>query len=224
MTESEDNRGSQNQDEREIASSQSPDASNYPQPPSGWKPADMTNPNSTGNQPYAMPHDGLDHDNPAPYSSHPNGIQNVPPGDYGANQQPRMAAIGKTVFSVNDEQVQAFESARKLMMAAQITAIVSLFLGGIFLSMVSVVLAVVSNSRFRNIASTVAGDEAQTALRRTGTSVIVLSAAALVLNVLSFIFIYPMIMQVVQTGDYSSILGPLGGNAPSGTSGTSTWG
>ena len=131
--------------------------------------------------------------------------------------------VGNKLFVVDGFDVVGFEAARKMNVAAQIVAIVSLFFGGVIASSVAVGLAIASYFKFRAVAETVSQEDLKVALRRSGIVAIVMSSLALLLNIVSLVVFMPMLMQVLQTGDYSALFGSTG--AGSGTGSTnSTWG
>lgn len=136
-------------------------------------------------------------------------------------QQLRAVVVGKETFTVSETDLAEFESARKFCVAAQIVALVSLFIGGVLLSTIAVVLAIIGYRKLAGVAAKMPEESVRRALRRSGIIAIVLSALALVLNIVSLIVLLPMLGYIAQTGDYSAIFG--GSAAPS--SGTSTtWG
>ena len=135
-----------------------------------------------------------------PTNWRPNGAQNQAPRMNGANSQ----------HQVNYN------------IAAQIVALVSLIIGGVFASTVALVLAIISYRKFSGIAGRMQDESVVRALKRAGMMAIVMSCVALVLNVVSLIILMPMVMQFVQTGDYSALFGngPLAGSGSTST----TWG
>ena len=132
-------------------------------------------------------------------------------------QQPqtRIAIVRGIPIPLEGNQAAVFESARKQMMASDICAIISLFIGGVVLSTVALVLAIFARKKFLIVAGAQSNPSAQQALRRTGTVVVAVSAIALALNVITLIVFYPMLVQMIQTGDVNSFFG---GGASSGTS------
>lgn len=176
-----------------------------PEPPANWKP---DSPNAS----YGNPGDGAPHG----YNANQSGNINEPSQDYR--------------WQLNAQ----FNTARKYVTAAQVCAIVSLFIGGMILSAVAVVLAYVGFRKYSELQQAGHIDERSFALvKRSCVIAGVMAAAALVLNVISFIAVYPLVMEYVQTGDMSVLFGGSGaggaGGAGTGTangagSGSSTWG
>ena len=121
-------------------------------------------------------------------------------------QQPqtRIAIVRGIPIPLEGNQAAVFESARKQMMASYICAIISLFIGGVVLSTVALVLAIFARKKFLIVAGAQSNPSAQQALRRSGTVVVVVSAIALALNVITIIVFYPMLVQMIQTGDVNS--------------------
>ena len=133
-----------------------------------------------------------------PVSWRPNGAQNQAPRTNDMNLK-HQVRIGSVMFTIDNDDAVEFKSARNYNIAAQIVALVSLIIGGVFASTVALM-----------------------ALKRAGMMAIVMSCVALVLNVVSLIILMPMVMQFVQTGDYSALFGngPLAGSGSTST----TWG
>ena len=114
-----------------------------------------------------------------------------------------------------------FESGRKFLTAAQVCAIISLFIGGMLLSAVSIVLAVVGSRKFNQISANGCSPEFAMQLKRSGTVAIVMCVIALALNVVSFIALYPLVMEMMQSGDLAAMFGM---QPHAAVSGGSTWG
>lgn len=113
--------------------------------------------------------------------------------------------------------------AQRLVKIAQICAIISLFIGGVILSGISLVIAITAYMRLSAYADSVTTDPLhKKVFTRPGVSVIVIASIALVLNVVTLIAFYPMIEQFLQTNDLSTLFGGTG--TGSGSSGTATWG
>ena len=126
-----------------------------------------------------------------PVSWRPNGTQNQAPRTNDMNLK-HQVRIGSVMFAIDNDDAVEFKSARNYNIAAQIVALVSLIIGGVFASTVALILAIISYRKFSGIA---------------GHSLIILM---------------PMVMQFVQTGDYSALFGngPLAGSGSTST----TWG
>ena len=156
-----------------------------------------------------------------PTNWRPNGAQNQAPRMNGANSQ-HQVRIGNVMFTIGNADAVEFKSARNYNIAAQIVALVSLIIGGVFASTVAIVLAIISYRKFSGIAGRMQDESVVRALKRAGMMAIVMSCVALVLNVVSLIILMPMVIQFVQTGDYSALFGngPLAGSGSTST----TWG
>ena len=143
--------------------------------------------------------------------------------DESTDQPPQnVGFIGTTMIKMGADEAREFERGRKFVTAAQITALISLFIGGIVLSAVSVVLAVIGFRSLSHIATQKSSDPlAQSALKRSGIIAIIMSILALVINIVSLIAFYPMITEMLQQGNLSGIL-PGGGQAAPNGSGTSS--
>lgn len=120
-------------------------------------------------------------------------------------------------------------SARTLSLVATIGGPVSFIIGGIALSSVALVCAIIALIKTKRVLANPQSKFATyaRALRQTAIMGIGISAVALVLNVVGVIMIMPQVMDALQTGDYSSLLG----NGANGTaapqapsSGESAWG
>lgn len=128
--------------------------------------------------------------------------------------------VGKTRITLNVPDMVEFLSARRYAGFAVIGAIVSLFFGGMILSAVSLYFAIRGYGKFARIADARPNDfEAQHALKRSGVIIIVVAAVSLVINIIAAIYLYPIVVETLQTGDLSSLTD----TAPTST-GNSTWG
>lgn len=132
--------------------------------------------------------------------------------------------IGSVVVHLDTrEEIEGFKSARRFITASQIIAIVSLFFGGILLSALAVVCAVIAYSKLGWVAACHADEpEAQRALKRSGVLAIAVACVALALNAVSALFLYPMVLEAAQTGDLSALFGSSGSTGATGTN--TTWG
>lgn len=168
--------------ERPNDSGTMPGQNSYPDPPAGW---------NQSNQP----------------------SQQSPQGNAPQDPDlPDMGVVGRTVFKLTDQEAFTFSSARKFITASQVAAVVSLIVGGVLLSSIAVVLAIIGFRKLNDIAQGHTDQiEVHFALRRSGILAIGISAAALIINVVSLIFFYPMVMESLGAGGF-------GGLFPSGTS------
>ena len=134
------------------------------------------------------------------------------------------AVIGKTVLKLEGDEVPRFEKARKFIMASQFTAIISLFFGGMLLSCVGIVLAVLGYRTLSDIAANRAEQPlVQQALKRSGLVAIGMCVLALVINAVTLFVMYPILMQTLQEQGFSGLIpgsqtGSSTSQAPAGSS------
>lgn len=137
------------------------------------------------------------------------------------------AVVGKIVLKLERDEVPRFESARKFIMASQITALVSLFFGGMLLSCVAIVLAVLGFRILSEIAANrVDQPYVQKALKRSGLIAIGMSVLALVVNAVTLFVMYPILMQTLQEEGISGLIPGLqaGSSTSQPSSGSSLFG
>ena len=135
-----------------------------------------------------------------------------PPMRYNPNTQPPpMRPSGGA------DSPQEFLSARRMITASQVMAVVSLVIGGVVLGSVAIVFAVmgyrkaVAGQRIHQ-GDASSEDIAWGLLKRSATLAIVMCVIALVANVVALALLYPSLLETLQTGDYSSYFG----STPSG--------
>lgn len=109
---------------------------------------------------------------------------------------------------------------RQLVSAAKIMALVSLVIGGVILSSASIIVAVVAYRRILQSSNLDDGMRLSD-LKRSAIAAIVVSVLALALNTAALAVIYPMVIEMLESGDYASLWGS---SAPSTGSGGSFWG
>lgn len=116
------------------------------------------------------------------------------------------------------------KSARSLSTVSTIAGPISFIIGGMALSTVALVCGIISLNKTRRILESV--DDAHRvyalALRQTAIIGIAIGAIALIVNAIGVALMVPVLMEVLQTGDYSSLLGD--GVSAGGTSGGGAWG
>ena len=133
-------------------------------------------------------------------------------------------------FNANPEKAAKIADARRVTNGAIIMAIISLFLGGVILSCISIVFAVLGYFRMKSVIEELAEDPIIVkTLRRSSIVGLIIAVVAFVLNFASMMYIMPQVIQAIQTNDYTALFGSNNwlnlGNAGTGTStGTSTWG
>ena len=138
------------------------------------------------------------------------------------NELPRVGYVGRAQVALSADEAALFERARKNIGISNICAIISLFIGGVLLSSVALGFAVSGFLKLRGLASA-RNDQplVKAALTRSGIIAIIISASALVVNIAALVYLYPIVMGTMQTGDFGSLF--VGGqSAASGSS--STWG
>ena len=118
-----------------------------------------------------------------------------------------------------------YVSIRRYIIFSEVLALVSLLFGGMLLSGVALVVSVLGRRKAASGMLANQGNPLWQALYRSSFIAIVMCAVALVLNLISAIFLYPMLMEMLQTGDYGALFGfgQPGSSVAPGT-GNSTWG
>lgn len=121
------------------------------------------------------------------------------------------------------------KSARTLATVASIAGPVSLIIGGIALSTVAVVCALIALAKVKRVlAQTDPSQQSYVlSLKQTAFMGVAIGLVALVLNAVSVAMILPTLIEAMQTGDYSAILGDAAANlqsAPQPSSGGNAWG
>lgn len=127
--------------------------------------------------------------------------------------------------------LKEMNAARTLTTVATIGGPVSLIIGGVALSAVALVCAIIALSKVRRILARPdsAYRDYATMVRQAALMGIVVSAIALVLNLIGLIAMIPIIMEIMQTGDYSVLFGEgaenLSGSIPAPSDGNANpWG
>lgn len=123
-------------------------------------------------------------------------------------------------------------SARTLTTVATIAGPVSFIIGGVALSSVALVCAILALVKARRVVrkpQSAHGGYANV-VRQTAIMGLFISAVALVLNTIGLITMLPILMEAMQTGDYSAILGDAASSvqgtpaSPDGAGGGNAWG
>lgn len=120
-----------------------------------------------------------------------------------------------------------FNSARSMANAAKIMALVSLVIGGVFLSSAALVVSMLAYRKTSQLITS--GQQATLGgqldmLSRSVRASVVVSILALALNAIALWLLLPVISDVMQTGDYSTIFGSSQQASPSTGSSSSIWG
>lgn len=126
------------------------------------------------------------------------------------------------------QESSELSTARTLATVGAIGAPVSLLIGGVALSTVSLVCSIIALVKLRKFADRPLGDfePFYKAVRLMALVGIGVGCGALVLNIIGIFLMVPLIMEAMATGDYSTILGGdaqslLGGSS---SSNTNPWG
>lgn len=123
------------------------------------------------------------------------------------------AVVGKIVLNLDGSEMRQFEKARKYIIASQFVAIVSLFFGGILLSCIAIVIAVVGYRQLSQIAMNYWEQPfVQMALKRPGVIAIGMGVLALIVNAVALFVMYPMIMQTLQDEGFAGLIPGLQSN------------
>ena len=129
---------------------------------------------------------------------------------------------GNHQFRPNTLDEQTLRSARSQTTFAFIAGPLSLFVGGMLLGTIGVICAFLANRKLHSLAQKTneTASIARGMLKSTRTA-LVICLVAVALNAVSFAIMFPVIEQMLQSGDFASVAG----NMSAGTAaGTSTWG
>ena len=101
------------------------------------------------------------------------------------------------------------KSARTLSTVAAIAGPVSFIIGGVMLSTVGLVCAIVGFVKIKHVIDDVDGRQKVYAatVRQTLIWGLAISAIALIVNIVGIALMMPVLMEAMQTGDFTSILG-----------------
>lgn len=117
------------------------------------------------------------------------------------------------------EDARRLKVAQNLIMIASIAGPLSLFFGSFWLSGSGLVCAIIGYRRIKKLMDKRTKiSEAAAYFRRSGIVAIVISAVITILNVISFFILLPIVIEMIQSGDYGDLLPKVAQNA------TSTWG
>ena len=168
----------------------------------------------------------------APKQQRQNKNKPIPPQGFSENQQQLNYQPQQFNYQGNSGKGQFYgydkkqlppdlKKIRSLLLAANIMGPVSLLLGGFVLSAIGFICGMVAlkNIKKLNIEKGMNGFMYDS-LKRSATMSISICAIAFGLNLIAFIVAWPMISQMIQTGDYSSVMS----GAPAGSPDSSLWG
>lgn len=110
-----------------------------------------------------------------------------------------------------NESASQIKSIQTLSSIAVIASPVSLIFGGVLLSLVSLICAIVARSKLKTLRAANGVDESiLKMLTRQNTVGMVASIAALAINAVAFALTFGLLTQAMQTGDYSQLTSMLG--------------
>lgn len=116
-----------------------------------------------------------------------------------------------------------FKNLRALMMIAGVGGPFSFILGGVLLSTVALVCAIVSFTIYKRLYSGSQGLANSARIKRAVIFSIVISAAALVWNVVWLVMVMPEVLQMIQSNDFSSLYNGGSTNSPAPDGGKTIW-
>lgn len=132
-------------------------------------------------------------------------------------------------FKASEAEAVELRGARTLMTSANILGPLSLFFGGVLASSVGLGAAIAAYFKLDKVGKNHPDDpRIWQILTRQALVSIMVTGSALVLNIIAAILFYPIILEAVQTGDFSTLFNGFGTTpsvqeaAPAG--GNSTWG
>ena len=129
---------------------------------------------------------------------------------------------GNHQFRPNTLDEQTLRSARSQTTFAFIAGPLSLFVGGMLLGTIGVICAFLANRKLHSLAQKT-NETASIArgMLKSARTALVICLVAVALNAVSFAIMFPVIEQMLQSGDFASVAG----NMSAGTAaGSSTWG
>ena len=129
---------------------------------------------------------------------------------------------GNHQFRPNTLDEQTLRSARSQTTFAFIAGPLSLFVGGMLLWTIGVICAFLANRKLHSLAQKT-NETASIArgMLKSARTALVICLVAVALNAVSFAIMFPVIEQMLQSGDFASVAG----NMSAGTAaGSSTWG
>lgn len=156
---------------------------------------------------------------PSQESQGPASAESQTPQQFGGSQVPQQLGNPQTPSQPTDQQTVIEQSelntARTLATVATIGGPVSFIIGGVALSSVAVVCAAIAFSKVNKVLRNTSSPMYNYAkvLKQTAVMGLFIGGVALILNVVGMVTMMPKIMEAMQSGDFSSIIG-------TGTSGT----
>ncbi|MCI8469067.1 MAG: hypothetical protein HFJ75_06230 [Eggerthellaceae bacterium] len=123
-------------------------------------------------------------------------------------------------------------SAQTLVTIATISGPVSLLIGGVMLSTIGLVCAIMALVKANGFLKEPGEDQWKviaSRIRRSSVLAVIVCALALILNAMTVASVMPAMMEAVQSGDLTSLyesygMAPSGGSGSTGSGGSSAWG
>lgn len=153
-------------------------------------------------------------------SENKNGQQPLPPSGFPASPNPPMPPRQ----NIND--AAELKTARNLIMAGNILGPVSLLIGGVFASLAGLICGFIAHHKIVRLIEKQAGNTADVlAAKRSCAISLTICGVALILNAISLVMGVMMLMQMIESGDFASLVAQnMAGGSASGGAGSSTWG
>lgn len=128
---------------------------------------------------------------------------------------------GAPVPSSNMNDLRELKKSQTMVMVASIAGPVSLFIGGVLLSGIGLVCAIAAFRKLKKlIAKHTDVSVLAQRLKRSAIVGMAVCGVAFALNAISFYLMMPVVLEMMESGDYTSAMTDVG----SGAAGTSTWG
>ncbi len=135
-----------------------------------------------------------------------------------------VAFMAERQLKPNSSDEVALLSARKQINAASVIGPISLILGGILLGSVGLILAILAWRKLNALLqkkSLLAEDASR--LLKSAKIAMAVCMIAIVLNLISFMVVYPQLMEMIDSGQFDYLLGATTSGSDSAV-GNSTWG
>ena len=127
----------------------------------------------------------------------------------------------------DETRLKKLRAVQNLNTVAFIAAPVSLLIGGVLLGAAALVCAIVAFVKVRAIKASAPRDEVTLSLYRQSAIALAVTGSIFVVNCVWFAMAFTMMMDILQSGDYSQLLDTFGMSDGTGTegsgSGSSVW-
>ena len=145
--------------------------------------------------------------------------ENEPRGEDSSSPKP---PTGQPVtLQPNTNDLRGLKTSQTLVMISSVAGPVSLFIGGVLLSGVGLVCAIVAFRKLKKlIAKHTDVSVLAQRLKRSAIVGMAVCGVAFALNAISFYLMMPVVLEMMESGDYTGAMTDVG----SGAAGTSTWG